>query len=391
MKKKEKIDNYFRDNSYENYLTRIINCKDDDSCWCDSGIKFKDCHKQYRGKKVNIGKINFLMSQIKKKKMCLHPDKNSCSGKIIDAHSIQNSRSLESISENGFIYRFELGKKELDDWMQYQTLMPKKIGKSITSTFKGFCSYHDRELFKEIDAKPIIPTKEQSVLLSIRSLAKEIYTKTSVLDIKNLSKEFQTSDSPGLLAMSHDILKLSHDGNKLGMEDLWNEYINYFLIYNNKDFSKINRLIIKIRNVPEILCSTCFAPEFDINGNILQDLLINDPLEYLTFEIFTDNNHGIIHLCWYDNFEYCKRFADSIKNCTDIPNTIVKLALGISENHAFRISWFDSLSILKKKGLMNLMMANIPSFPEMKINTNYIFNDNKQYVNWTVEEIVNDY
>ena len=359
MTKKEKIEKFFSDNTPENYLTKIINCKDDDACWCDSGRKYKDCHKKFKGKDIIPNRLDFLFSQLKKKKMCLHPDTTNCSGGIIDAHSIQNSRSLESISENGLVYKFELSFKELDSWERYRTLDPKKIGKANTSVFKGFCSYHDRELFKEIDTKEIIPTKEQSVLISIRSLAKEIYTKNAVLNNKEIVKEVQTSDDPHLLAISQDIMKLSHEGNKLGIVDLGNEYITYFRYYNNKDYSRLNRLIIKINSVPEVLCSTCFAPEFDMYGNSLQDLIKNDPLEYLTFDISVINNKGIIQLCWHDNNHYCKLFADSIKNNTDIPNTIIKMIFGISENHAFRISWYDSLSVLKKKGLMNLMMSNM--------------------------------
>jgi hypothetical protein len=323
--------------------------------------------------------------------MCLHPDITNCSGGIIDAHSIQNSRSLESISENGLVYKFELSFDTLSNWEKYRTIEPIKIGKANTSVFKGFCSYHDRELFKEIDMKDIIPTKEQSVLFSIRSLAKEIYTKNTVLNIKDISKELQTGDDPQLLAISQDIMNLSHEGNKLALEDLGKEYINFFRFYNKKDYSKLNRLIIKVDNIPEVLCSTCFAPEFDMNGHTLQNLITNDPLEYLTLDIIINDNRGIIQFCWHDNYNYCKLFADSLINNNDISNTIIKLIFGISENHAFRISWYDSLSILKKKGLINLAMFNISSLLEMSNNTQHIFNDKKKYVNWTIKEIIREY
>jgi hypothetical protein len=52
----------------------------------------------------DFGKIDFLHSKLKKKKMHLYPNKAKCTGKIIKAHSIQNSRSLEAISKNGHIY-----------------------------------------------------------------------------------------------------------------------------------------------------------------------------------------------------------------------------------------------------------------------------------------------
>jgi len=385
-----KILKYFEENSIDNYIKKIVNCKDNDACWCDSGKKYKDCHKLYKGKDINNGRTLYLLSKLKNKKMCLHPDKDKCNGKIIDAHSIQNSKSLESICENGMVYRFEINSKTIDDWDKYRSIEPKKEGKAKTSIFKGFCSYHDQELFKKIDIPSIMPTKEQSLLLSIRSFAKEIYAKSIIFNIDDIYKESQVSDDPHLLAISQDMSKSFQEGNKLGIEDLFKHYANIFHIYKNNEYERVNRLIIKIKDIPEAICSSCFAPEYDMEGNILQNIITSDTLEYLSFEVFVENRKGIIQLCWYDNFKYCKEFANSILNKDDIPNTIFKMIFQFSENHAFNISWYDSLPVLKKKGIMNLMMLNIASMMNIE-NDKYILNDRKKYVNWNIEEIIKDY
>jgi hypothetical protein len=53
------------------------------------------------------------------------------------------------------------------------------------------------------------------------------------------------------------------------------------------------------------------------------------------------------------------------------------------ENHAFKIDWFDSLSVLKKKGLMELVMSNL-----MDQDFDSILNDRKKYVNWDINNII---
>lgn len=390
MRKKSKLEIFLEENTPEKYLSKIINCGDNDNCWCDSGKKYKDCHKLLKGKDVFLGRADFLLSKLLTKKICLHPDDDQCNGKIIDAHSIQNSKSLESISENGHVYRFVINSKEVDDWYKYRTIFPQKLGKAKTSVFKGFCSFHDRELFKEIDICPIIPTKKQSTLLSIRSFAREIYTKSMVSGMDEIYKESQVSDDPYLLALSQDGLKSFMEGNKYGKDDLIGHYTNFFHIYKYSEYERLNRLIIKVDKIPEVMCSACFAPEYDLNGNKLQDYIKDDFIEYLSFEVFVENNIGIIHFCWYDNFQHCSSFVNSILEQEDISNTIIKMIFQFSENHAFKISWFDNLSVLRKKGLMNLMMLNIVSLIEEE-NDKYILNDNKKYVDWTIKEIIKEY
>ena len=318
--------------------------------------------------------------------MCLYPDNKKCSGKIINAHSIQKSKSLDVISENGKVYRFEFDITSFDDWDKYQTLMPKIKGIAETSTFKGFCAFHDRELFKVIDMYTIEPTIEQSILLSIRSIAHEIYTKDIISQMDDIYKEVLNGSSIEWQAKIHENMKLQQEGTKIGLEDLGEYYSNFLQIYFNKEYSRINRLIIKIDEYPEIMCSACFSPLFDLNNNLLQDLIKSEFLEIMTFEIFSNGDHGIIQFCWYDNFYSCKLFIESILESEDIPNTILKLVFITTENHAFKISWFNNLTVLQKKGIMKLFMSRINSD---KFNEDIISlkKDRKKYIKWNINSI----
>ena len=374
-------------NNVSTYLAKILSCSDNDLCWCDSGLLFINCHKfLHTLKQTSIGKIGYLFYQLRKKKMCLHPEKASCSKDIIDAHSIQNSKSLDSISENGLVYRFEINLKKIFNKGKNELFMPDKIGKSNTSVFRGFCGYHDNKLFKEIDNNNIDPTQEQSVLLSIRSIAWEIYAKKTTSDFADIKKELGMGANSLKQAEIQVTLNYLKDGATIGLNDLWYHYLNFFRIYYTNDYSRLNRLVIKINENPEVLCSTSFFPEYDMEGNFLQDINTDDILELITFEVLSNGKHGIIQFCWYDNFISCKKFADSLCNSCNLQNAILKMLFYLSENHAFNITWFNNLSVIKKKSIMELAMS-------IENNNNiYILTlDKKKYINWTIKEIIKEY
>ena len=79
-------------------------------------------------------------------KKCVFPDKTNCSEQVIKAHSIQRNKILNRIAENGMLVSADV----------QNTLFTKefeKIGISSASTFFGFCSFHDTNLFSEIENK----------------------------------------------------------------------------------------------------------------------------------------------------------------------------------------------------------------------------------------------
>ena len=111
-----------------------------DLCPCGSGKKFKRCCIDLINKKEDKGFTNpedfpELYRNLRKEtriKQCLHPDKGSCSEKIIKAHSIQNNKILKKISSNGFVY---MPRPKSDNPFAVIT----KYGRKEATTFTGFC------------------------------------------------------------------------------------------------------------------------------------------------------------------------------------------------------------------------------------------------------------
>lgn len=77
---------------------------------------------------------------------CLGFNTEQCSGVIKGAHTIQNNRILDKISDDGHVYHFKNTSSRSGVVASLD-----KISRNKASTFFGFCDYHDSALFKEIE------------------------------------------------------------------------------------------------------------------------------------------------------------------------------------------------------------------------------------------------
>ncbi len=142
----------------------------------------------------------FLNEQKKQRNRgrCLHYDVEHRCREIINAHSIQKSGLLSTISQNGHVYTLAT---EMSDLRKNSGIPEyKKKGINKVSTFLGFCKYHDNILFKPIDDQYLIPTDHQVLLYAFRSLARELFVKENVLNHLMRIPVKPSGDTDGLAA-----------------------------------------------------------------------------------------------------------------------------------------------------------------------------------------------
>ena len=121
-------------------------------------------------------KINEFFNILKlNASLCLYPGM-SCHERAINAHSIQNSKVFNLLNTNGHL----IGLKIKPNKMYYPEISFDKVGRNKASTFEGFCSKHDKELFESIDDSEFdIKNSKQLFLLAYRSVAKELHASMS--------------------------------------------------------------------------------------------------------------------------------------------------------------------------------------------------------------------
>ena len=124
-----------------------------------------------------------IQKHLTKRGRCLHYENGIRCNEIIKAHSIQRNRLLSAIADNGHVYKISANIASMKK--NKGRLTYEKCGINKVSTFLGFCKRHDNELFEPIDNFPLIPTDQQVLLYSYRSLCRELFVKENALELIN--------------------------------------------------------------------------------------------------------------------------------------------------------------------------------------------------------------
>lgn len=276
---------------------------------------------------------------------CLHFDKKSCSGKIIDAHSIQNNKILNKIAQNRHVMMFSY---DLD----INDMAMKSIGRKIATTFSGFCQYHDVKIFQPIENYDYDPNnQEQNCLFAYRALIKELYAKKRLHQIQL-----------GLFAyVDNDINLAILKGSKKGLEDLEYCLDKFKDIIENKKFTKIKNIVIELDKDYQIAACGAVNLEYDIYGQKVNDLHNhNEKPKPLFINVFPQDNKTYIILSIFEEDESIYNFLNNIENHNDKIKILNNLIL-CTENIAISPIRWDSFDKDKKSKIIDTFKDNIIS------------------------------
>lgn len=260
-------------------------------------------------------------------------DENECSGKIIEAHSIQNNRFLKKIAQNGDIYYLKIGVAD-DDKLMFEF---EKKGRKSFSTFRGFCKKHDKELFQPIEDREYTETDEQNFLFAFRAFAREMHAKKeSVLYFKNMSSldNLNMSSFLGII----DILTKEELTLKLFTEELK----IFKMAIKEKKYDCIYTYKIILEKEYPIVCNSTFIPYVDANFNsVFSDeeynkIQLGELNPNIFLNVFPANNKTYILLsCLEKNKDILKKFFESLFDKQYIKEKISSLILHYAENTGF--------------------------------------------------------
>lgn len=277
---------------------------------------------------------------------CFHTDSN-CSQRIIKAHSIQNNKILNNISENGEVLMFgAVGGNEIEITNSLQ-----EQGRKKATTFTGFCGHHDHSIFRPIeDSDYILGNKEQEFLYTYRATAKEYHTKKSVanmyrtlLDLlvkgsyTEISKVFEAEPpSEEQISFMRDMFL----GTRLGSEDAEKSLERYRQKLNtdldNRFYDDIITNVIVLEEEHHIAVSSVFYLEESLNGTKINDLGdFNICLAPLYLTVFPQNGQTFILLSHFKRNDRRYRFIknDLLKRDTrEIKMILSNIILSYVEN-----------------------------------------------------------
>lgn len=282
--------------------------------------------------------------------LCLYPGM-SCIAKPINAHSIQNSRVFDLLNFDGHL----IGLKAKPTKSHYQELTFDKIGRNKASTFEGFCSKHDKELFEEIDDYEFDKNNnKQLFLLAYRSVAKELHA--SMSKAIKIQTAYLSKVEKGIV-----------DGNSSSQEGLFATQciIDAFEVYEYKNeldsallsdnFDVLTHRIFEIElDKPKLACSQLFSNDSVLFKDVVSRIIMNifPVTNHKTFAIFssTAGEKTIV-----DDYLYkCIQSESLLRNYE-----ISKMVIRNSENFFINPTHFDTWSMEKRTKILDYFLDTL--------------------------------
>jgi hypothetical protein len=244
-------------------------------CWCRSSRKYKNCHLIRESLSVsNVFDQELQMFAELREGYCSASDafeSNECSSKIAKAHTVQKKGGLVAISEDDHVLTVKPLMKEMITSRGAPD--PRRIGLNKASVFPGFCTKHDSEIFKPIEAKTVKVDSETAFLLAYRAAAYERFSKEAEGRINSIMRD--TADRgrsfPVQAAIQSHLYNVSI-GIELGKRDVNRAKQSYDQLLRAKSRENFRYLAVRFDRVLPIVACCAFYPEFDMSGKRLQQL-----------------------------------------------------------------------------------------------------------------------
>lgn len=287
-----------------------------------------------------------------------------CSGTIIKAHTVPRSESLKQIAREGHVYSFVMSMKNLEQ--NSGKLLPTLNGISKASTFTGFCSKHDNSIFVPLEDEKFRGTSEQCFLLSYRAFSRECFTKAA--QARTLVTQLRSMDrgkSPATQRMIQEFSQLHMAGVSSGVRDNEARKEVFEKLLTSRDCSSLRALIFECGEAPPVMCSGGFSPEWDFEGNKLEDLaILSRKPDLITLNSFYSGTSGWVVLTWLDGESYSEQLARSLAKQPEesLGNAIIRLMFEHTENVHMSPVWWESLSAAQRGALVQRMAASANPF-----------------------------
>ena len=357
-----------------------------DLCWCDSGKKYKNCHyKREATAPVLLSELLTVHRKIWTKEYCLHPQQTSCSGNIVQAHTIQRGGSLERIARNGHVYTFKTDTAKI-----LKTGMPEinLVGINKASTFTGFCGYHDNYVFQPIEKEAFTISEETGFLLAYRVLCHELFLKKAWKEELLYAKDNLDKGKP--LARQVEIQDLADQfliGVEAGLNDLTSIKAKYDETLIKHDYKDVKYYAILLEEIPDFVCSGFTQPLYDFKGNQLQDLAdLSVISENLAFSIIATDLGGSIIYSWADKNISSTMLIKSLMNLSHEKqiSASARFAFENFENLFISPNWWESLDPYIQQKIFERHLSGTPDYPHMASG---LIDDGLDLVSWKVTKI----
>ncbi|RPK31749.1 YecA family protein [Paenibacillus xylanexedens] len=343
-----------------------------DLCTCGSGKKYKVCHMQLPDKPLIDPSIP-VNSAIDRRmrenliKQCVHPNQEECRGEPIKAHSIQNNRILRKLGRNGDLYMVKMVVNETSKRMNPRF---KAIGRKKATTFSGFCSHHDKELFQPIEDQDFYGSEHQKFLFSYRAFSFEYHKKAEAAKLHKKNGD----DKPSLYT-NYEYLGFK-EGYDLSTND--NEYTKslYDEALLSNDYVAVESVEVVLNKEVLFSVSSGFYLEYDLTGEKINDLSNPEArIHPVTLTVFPENKRTIILFSWLrDSSEIYFNFKQQLLGLKvdQLEQILNNMIPSYCENVVYNPDFIDNMNSSNKSDYLKVYSSTTMDYIPSNIKKNLL-------------------
>jgi len=276
---------------------------------------------------------------------CLEPQMK-CSRRAIRAHSIQNSKVLDLLAQNGQLVA-PIGRMDADAGFQVSFGL---VGRNRATTFEGLCAKHDREFFLDIDNQSIDPgNKKQLFLLAYRAVIRELHatiqqaTKSQSGYIERVNLGLDPPDRPSEFGL-HATAQIANSYNVYVYRTLFDKMLR------EMRFGDLQHDVIELSvSSPTVACSSLFSMDSMQNK---RDEVVKACINVIPLSV---DRTMVLFSYHEDDAEQSRDYLVAMlkRNDSDRKYQISKLILNHCENFVIAPGYYDEWSSSKRAILLN--------------------------------------
>ena len=356
---------------------------DSSKCWCGSGQTWTDCHRDREFQaRIPRHKIHERLKANRRRLTCQHFNAPAeCSGGLSKAHSIQRA-SLDHIARDGKVYQYS---GDFGDLLKTGgRLSIRPVGVNRATTFGGFCSQHDNDLFRVIDVESFRATEEVVALHAYRALAREVWARANALYTIPFYRELDRGRSVAEQHRIQALLDSYSQGLSQGSDSLRAHKAIWDACLRSSSFADVRFVIFESPAPAVVLCSGVLLPQYDFQGRTIQDLASPDTRrDLMSVNVIRTDQGSATVLAWHATSDAsCERFCRSLASCPnperEIPEALLRLVLSTFENTAISPVWWDALAVEGQTEL--LARFEYLGHPLTPPDPEYLMPDRRNYI-----------
>lgn len=284
------------------------------------------------------------------KELCLLEATGQCKYGIIRAHVIQEALVRE-IAVKGHVLQFNFLKRRTskEDFRNW----PEPVGVNDVTTFTGFCSLHDDQVFGPIEKGSFVPTPPNLFLYAYRALCGRFYVAKYRIEIAKATAEaVRAAGQPGVITLDRSIATNDLDVQEMiPIKAKWDAHLAAC------DFANFDHLVLTCPKTPDVIGTSFLAPPKNFDYSVAQDSKSKSPLKWVAMSIVPrKGGGGLVLISSEKNNPVWSRFTASLLDYPPEKRTMVLVNFMIpyfGEQLILSPAWWENIPQESQEAFVN--------------------------------------